>query len=153
MKSQGLPLNFIVLAALAILILILAAAFVMMGSKSIQRSMNPQTAHTNCRNICLDMQNYATTISYASGTGMSSMSDEYNGTWCAKQDIQGVGTVDCPGLGETCYVIFKDDIQKEINCPILGSTSSTTSCACESGYCNSYCTNSGTSCTSDSDCT
>ena len=41
MKSQGLPLNFIVLAALAILILILAAAFILMGGKSIQRTMSP----------------------------------------------------------------------------------------------------------------
>ena len=118
MKSQGLPLNFIVLAALAILILILAAAFVIMGGKSIQRTMSPQTARTNCKNICYDMQRAASALDYNSTT-MTSFNTTYGSRWCAPQDIQGEGNdLTCVSIGETCYVTFNNDVQKMMNCPI-----------------------------------
>ena len=119
MKSQGLPLNFIVLAALAILILILAAAFVIMGGRSMQRTMSPQAARTNCKNICYEMQRNASTMDYDSSTTMSTLNNVYGNRWCAPQDVQGIGNdKTCVDIGETCYVVFANDVQKMIDCPI-----------------------------------
>ena len=115
MKSQGLPLNFIVLAALAILILILAAAFIIMGGKSIQKSMSPQTARANCQQICYKMQSDASTKEYSSDSDISGL--DGHDAWCTGQDIEGLGTnVTCTAIGEHCYVTFSNSIQKEVTC-------------------------------------
>ena len=56
MKSQGLPINFIVLAAVAILILILIVGFVIGGGTAIERGITPGVARTNCDRWCSDLQ-------------------------------------------------------------------------------------------------
>ena len=129
MKSQGLPLNFIVIAALAILILILAAGFVIMGGKSIQKSFSPQQARSNCKTICYNLQRVASTKAYTETSGytdyqnlLSSLGGSgSNGesvltSYCVTQDIQGMGSVNCLDLGETCYVSFNNSVQKQIIC-------------------------------------
>jgi hypothetical protein len=129
MKSQGLPLNFIVLAALAILILILAAAFIIMGGKSVQKSMSPQTARANCQQICYNMQRMASKRSF-SRTSWSGKSDVISAlcsghdrscasvvnAWCTEQDIEGMGSKTCSQLGEVCYLEFNNSVQKKVIC-------------------------------------
>ena len=115
MKSQGLPLNFIVIAALAILILVLAAGFVIMGGKSIQKSFSPQQARSNCKTICYHMQMDASTHSYSDDNSVSGL-DGYT-AWCAGQDIEGMGkNINCPNVGEVCYVEFNNSVQKIVGC-------------------------------------
>ena len=131
MKSQGLPLNFIVLAALAILILILAAAFIIMGGKSIQKSMSPQTARANCQQICYNLQTLASTKRYSLASGatfnnVTLMNMLCNATdnecrskvtaWCTSQDIEGLGSKTCDELGEVCYLQFNNSVQKRVVC-------------------------------------
>ena len=56
MKAQGLPINFIVLAALAILILILAAAFAIGGFGTFKRALSPEAARQQCNTWCSEVQ-------------------------------------------------------------------------------------------------
>ena len=92
MKAQGLPINFVVIAALAILILILAAGFVIAGGTSVGAAMGPQQSRNTCSGFCTTMQNTA--------MGVYNPID-YNWTgskWCDSSfDVQGVGT------GKKCY--------------------------------------------------
>jgi len=124
-KAQGLPINFIVLAAIAILILILVVGFVIGGSSSFGRSISPTVARQNCESSCAKLQNIAaakdygtnpdvwTALGYASDKGASS-------TFCIKQEAQGgvAGGVNCThsSIGVSCFVTFADGIQKLVKC-------------------------------------
>ena len=111
MKGQGLPINFIVIAALAILILILAAGFVVAGGSSFGAAVSPASARANCQTICANLQNDAKQVDSATGL-------ESTGGFCVEQDIQGMGdNIKCPSLGEECYVTFSDFVQQRIECP------------------------------------
>lgn len=106
-KAQGLPINFIVIAALAILILILAAGFVIAGGSSIGGALGPQQAKTVCNNWCNELQTTAGNEEYP-----ATPAAYYNLTkFCGErtQDVQGVGTaLTCPALGVQCTVTFND---------------------------------------------
>ena len=106
-KAQGLPLNFIVLAAIAILILILVVGFVIGGGSSIGRTISPQVARQNCEDFCADMK--------AEASGLPSTSSVTKTLFCTTQEWQG-GTGDCPSIGVQCYVTYNDGIQKQVTC-------------------------------------
>ncbi|MDD5239200.1 MAG: hypothetical protein PHH61_01930 [Candidatus Nanoarchaeia archaeon] len=123
-KAQGLPINFIVLAAIAILILILAVGFVIGGGISFTSAISPATFSANCKQICANYQRTASTVDFAvSGdtvagqlTGTSGFSlllktDKY----CVSQDIQGGTSQSCASI-EPCFVIFKNSVQKQLKC-------------------------------------
>jgi len=113
MKAQGLPINFIVIAALAILILILVVGFVVAGGSSFTKAVSPAQARANCQTICSELQREASQKD--SSVGVSSLKSYSK--WCTGQDIKGMGTdITCPELGETCYVTFNDSIQKLVTC-------------------------------------
>ena len=122
MKSQGLPINFIVIAALAILILVLIAAFVIVFRGSLAGALTPEVARANCERACRSLQTAAGTRDYGTSTNASDILN--TGTYvapgwnayCAEQDIQNIGTVDCEGFGVQCYVTFADGVQKKIDC-------------------------------------
>ena len=66
MKSQGLPLNTIVLAALAVLVLLLVVGFTTGSLSKIFGGMGQQisktdidVARTTCKNLCLQLQQEA----------------------------------------------------------------------------------------------
>lgn len=68
MKAQGLPLNFIILGALALLVLVVAVAFFMTGTATMTTTMTQsqvqQACQTLCNQITRDIQgNYSLTAS------------------------------------------------------------------------------------------
>jgi len=59
MKSQGLPINFIVLAAVGIFVLILAIIFVISGGTSATAAMSPQQVRNSCNTACVGLVQWA----------------------------------------------------------------------------------------------
>lgn len=115
MKSQGLPINFIVIAALAILILILAAGFVIAGGSSFGSAVSPAAARANCKNVCAAIQREATQQN-SSYTWQITVPGKPEYAFCTTQDIKGQGNVTCLSMGEDCYVTFGDSVQRKITC-------------------------------------
>lgn len=119
MKSQGLPINFIVLAAVAILILILVVGFVVAGGGAFQRAVTPATARSQCETFCSRIQADAMTkdyhenlVSNFEAVGALRGHKEY----CTTQDVEGVGSLNCLDLGVTCYVTFSEGITRRMQC-------------------------------------
>ena len=52
MKAQGLPLNFIILGALALLVLVVAVAFFMSGTATLTSGMTQQQLSQKCTSLC-----------------------------------------------------------------------------------------------------
>ena len=125
MKAQGLPINFIVIAALAILILILAAGFVVAGGGSIQSSMGPQVFRTNCESTCSVLQRQASVLNYVNGDAdhlVGSTTTQY----CIPQALKGqTNEVSCYGYGVQCFVTFENGITKKLDCDLGTSGNST----------------------------
>jgi hypothetical protein len=127
MKAQGLPINFIVLAALAILILILAAGFVIGGGTSAAGAISPQTVKNNCQNACLSLQNGASTV--ATKPAPTWASPITGSTFCSSIQVSGVGAVNCgtPSVGVTCILTYQDGTNCKAGCtgavpPVLQCT-------------------------------
>lgn len=106
MRAQGLPINFIVLAALAILILILAAGFVIAGGSSIGGALGPQQVQNTCRGFCTTMQNDMSN----QVSGGTPVTTGYK--FCTSAfDVTGVGTKKtCNDMGIKCTVTFSDGV-------------------------------------------
>ena len=96
MKAQGLPINFIVIAALAILILVLAAGFVIAGSSSFSGAIGPETVKNTCQNYCSRLSAYTmNNVLSSSDLASSSAPTDY----CSKTFVVKGVTDD---TGETC---------------------------------------------------
>ena len=119
-KAQGLPLNFIVLAAIAVLILVLVVAFVVGGGGGLLGQLfqsgptAKETIVNNCRTDCNKLQVISSTTQYT----MSS--------YCSKTyaiDLDGNGKIDnlnkagndersfkCwnSNIGVDCTISFRD---------------------------------------------
>jgi len=111
MKAQGLPINFIVLAALAILILILAAGFVIGGGTSASGALSPQIVKNNCQNACVQLN------SWAAGTANKTVPT--GGTYCLNYTITGVSTpqkCDSASIGAPCVLTFQDGSNCKVGC-------------------------------------
>jgi hypothetical protein len=110
MKAQGLPINFIVLAALAILILILAAGFVIGGGTSAGAALSPAQAKNACDNGCLTLSRWTTTQNSPTSTAWPSGIPSPN--YCTlKVNLGGaVGNVNCnnSNVGSRCSVTWND---------------------------------------------
>jgi len=128
MKAQGLPINFIVIAALAILILILAAGFVVAGGSSFGRAVSPETMRSSCQTWCNDLESYTTNnvnTAPASGEAISGPTG-----YCSKNlAVKGIGSGTCGDLedklGVSCYVTFEDGSSCRVSC---NATTNTPTC-------------------------
>jgi len=116
MRAQGLPINFIVLAALAILILILAAGFIIGGGTSTGAALGPTQAKNACENSCKTLNNIGSTMPTSPGSSGAIS----NSTYCTlRQSVQGIGTnVTCSDarLGSSCNVMFQDGGSCGVKC-------------------------------------
>ena len=111
-RAQGLPLNFIVLAAIAILILILVVGFVIGGGTSISRTMSPAAARQYCESACADLKAQAS--GQTSVPGIMITGSDY----CKLLEYEGgqEGGADCEDLNVQCFVTYSDGIQKKATC-------------------------------------
>lgn len=119
-RAQGLPLEFIVLAAIAILILILVVGFVIGGGISFAGAVSPASFSANCKQICSNYQRDASTVGVKT-TGSGEVADGFSllaktDKYCISQDIQGGTSQSCSSI-EPCYVTFSDNVQKKLSCP------------------------------------
>ena len=108
MKSQGLPINFIVLAAVAILILILIVGFVIGGGTAFERGVSPGIARNNCNRWCYDLQVEASRI------GESSI--ETNSNFCTNTQIVDGEPTTCNALNIQCILTFQDGQSRYASC-------------------------------------
>ena len=117
MKAQGLPINFIVIAALAILILILAAGFVVAGGSSFSSAVGPETVKSKCQTYCNTLNMYTSNnIESSTSVAMWEQKD-----YCSKSfSVKGMGTGTCgtleTKLGTSCYVTFEDGTSCRVTC-------------------------------------
>ncbi len=117
MKAQGLPINFIVIAALAILILILAAGFVVAGGSSAGSALAPQQFRTSCEDACAKLQTKANTMEYTVGQDPDDLLGSVNSKYCISQALKGqTQEINCYDYGVQCYVTFANGIQKQLDC-------------------------------------
>lgn len=113
MKSQGLPINFIVLAAVAILILVLVVGFVIGGGTAFQRSISPGVATSNCNSWCSSMQQEALRAPLVAG--------EYdfndgNYAFCKNEQVVDGAEITCTDLGIRCLLTFPDGTSRYAVC-------------------------------------
>lgn len=108
MKSQGLPLNFIVLGALALLVLVVAVAFFIAGGATFGSAVSAQAAKTTCDNKCIEISRaeQSSAIS-SSATGIDAGDEEAKGYCLSKFFIQGQGEKFCDDIA-TCTVTYAD---------------------------------------------
>ncbi len=119
MKGQGLPISFVVLAAIAILILVLAVAFIVgiRGSAvtALTQSEVQQKCEAACNSLKLWAQKYSINSSYYySKTGPVS-SNGAKHAYCNSYTVKGMGTVTCDNI-TTCTVEDIDGIVHTVSC-------------------------------------
>ncbi|MDD5182250.1 MAG: hypothetical protein PHC66_03710, partial [Candidatus Nanoarchaeia archaeon] len=111
-KAAELPLNFIVIAAIAVIVLIIIVMFIFSGFRT--EAINSQTAANSCSVICFAKQRAA--VDETKAVGIATMDKNY----CAKQDIKGFSSpVDCTTLSP-CTLAFSDG-----DCAVKSSTAIT----------------------------
>lgn len=98
-KGAELPLNFIVIAAIAMLVLIVVAMFFFGGFKT--QALDSQTAANSCSAKCFAKQRIA--VDELKIDGIKTMDSSY----CAPQEIKGLGTTTCAGLSP-CTLTFSN---------------------------------------------
>ena len=110
MKAQGLPINFIVIAALAILILILVVGFVVAGGSSFTSAVAPEQATSTCNSFCVTAQRSAAGVYNSTEIQTWKSSAPTQQKFCtATFDIKGKGKgITCPQLVGSCIVTFGD---------------------------------------------
>lgn len=108
MKSQGLPLNFIVLGALALLVLVVAVAFFIAGGATFGSAVSAQSAKTTCDNKCAGISRAEqASATSSSSTGIVDGDAEAAGYCLSKFFIQGQGEKFCDDIA-TCTVTYAD---------------------------------------------
>ena len=113
MKSQGLPINFIVIAALAILVLILAAGFVISGGTSATSTLGPTQVRNTCQGYCNVLQQKASFCAPGDTTCFDPTTEKYCTT---RFNVQGyTEPVGCEEL-IPCVVTYNDGSTEKITC-------------------------------------
>ena len=108
-KAAELPMNFIVIAAIAILVLILVTMFFFGGFRT--QAIDSQTAANSCSAICFAKQRVAVDETKPSVVlGMD--------TYCTLREIKGFGTKTCSDL-TSCILTFSNGDCK-VNCTSAG---------------------------------
>ncbi len=115
MKAQGLPLNFIILGALALLVLVVAVAFFMSGTATLSTAVSQQQVQTTCNNLCNQInrevqKNYTLSATMCGEGDNSCLGDAVD---LAKKFVEttykvsGLGEVTCYNI-TSCEVTFRD---------------------------------------------
>ena len=112
MKSQGLSLSFIVIAALAVLVLVVVAMFFFRGFRT--EAVDVQTAINACSSKCL--------LETQIAKDATSPYSNSNSPFCSLvQSVKGVGDdLRCDKL-TSCDIVLGDGTQCRLSCS--GSTS------------------------------
>lgn len=116
MKAQGLPLNFIILGALALLVLVVAVAFFMSGTSSLTSGLTQQQLNQKCTSLC---GNIDALTRISSNTSSNCNDDTPQGCFTLRAAELATEYVtdsyEIPGLGEVtcedavpCQVRFAD---------------------------------------------
>jgi hypothetical protein len=114
-KAQGLPINFIVLAALAILIMVLGAGFVIAGGSSVAGSIGPQVARNTCQGYCSQAQSLASQdLTSPDNATLWAINTKF----CTiEQTVQGYNAPQgCTAIGVNCILTFGDGSSQQIKC-------------------------------------
>jgi hypothetical protein len=128
-KAQGLPINFIVLAAVGIFVLILAIMFVLGGGTSASTAISPQQARATCNSQCAGIQSWALGQPIKVAFNGNFVDNNAAGTpdaptdFCKGRNVAGIsGTVGCDAaaLGATCVVSFQDGLSCNVGCVSTG---------------------------------
>ena len=127
MKAQGLPLNFVILGALALLVLVVAVAFFMSGTATLSTAVSQQQVQTTCNNLCNQInrevqKNYTLSATMCNSTSNACLGG--NALNLAKKFVET--TYKVTGLGEvTCYNITSCEVtfRDATNCLITPTTS------------------------------
>jgi len=106
-KAAELPLNFIVIAAIAVLVLILVSMFFLGGFQT--QAVDSQTIANSCSAICFAKQRMAVDETKPVGTVILGMEN-----YCTLRDIKGMDSKTCADL-TSCTISFSDGDCK-VNC-------------------------------------
>lgn len=124
-KAQGLPLEFIVLAAIAILILVIVVVIVIGGGTSVTKSVSPVVLRQNCETACSKLQQIAAGKQWINAQGVANTdvwtamglgTTKATNLFCIKQEYEGgpAGGSNCIDIQIQCYLTFADGVQKQI---------------------------------------
>ena len=113
MRAQGLPINFIVIAALAILILILAAGFVVAGGGATQRALSPQAAKSSCDSWCGQLQQLVISDPSIDGADDTEVTDS---KFCNNTQILDGVAKTCTDINAQCLLTFADGSSAYAEC-------------------------------------
>ncbi|HDQ59993.1 MAG TPA: hypothetical protein ENN30_02255 [Candidatus Woesearchaeota archaeon] len=111
-KAQGLPINFIILIALAVLVLVLVGMFFFGGFTSGSSSVGTQAAINNCNSRCLTDSQKAVGMSLdEANAALTSKSFKF----CHYLEVDMIGHVACEDV-TSCDVTLKDGSRFSIVC-------------------------------------
>ena len=119
MEAQGLSIRFIVLLAIGILVLILIALFVFMGTNPGKNVVSRQNALNTCKELCVEDENM---IMNRQGTpGVIDAPLGYKPRFCGPRfNIKGIGNdVTCDQL-YSCVLQDADGDTCTLNCTVTG---------------------------------
>ena len=111
-KAQDLPMQFIVIAAIAILVLILIVMFVIGGFRT--EAVDSQTAANICASKCFTKQRASVSETKPTGT--------FSWDYCAVQNIKGIKETNCTALSP-CTLPYSDG-----DCKVQCTGDGTASC-------------------------
>ena len=112
-RAAELPMNFIVIAAIAVIVLILIIMLLLGGLRT--DAISSQTAANSCAAKCFTKQRVA--IDETRLVGMTTMDAGY----CTKQDISGIGKDKTCADISPCTLQFSD-VTCKVSCPAAGIT-------------------------------
>ena len=129
MKAQGLSIRFIVLLVIGILVLVLIALFILMGTGPGKNVVSRQNALNTCKELCVEDENL---IMSRQGTyGVVDAPTGYKPRFCnVRFNIKGMGNgITCDKL-YTCNLQDADGDVCNLNCtvPDCGCADSDISC-------------------------
>jgi hypothetical protein len=108
-KAAELPMNFIVIAAIAVIVLILIIMLLMGGIRT--EAINSQTAANACGSKCFAKARVSVTEPpMTSGQAILGMDD-----YCTKQDIKGIGTKTCADISP-CTLTLSSGPDCKVKC-------------------------------------
>ena len=111
MKSQGLPINFIILITIAVVVLLAVMLFFTMGFRT--EAVGIQTAINTCESRCLSEVRYVN-ANIATKQGYTNANSQFCGI---TQVVEGYGEagVRCDIL-TGCEVVFRDSSRCMLEC-------------------------------------
>ena len=110
MKGQGLPISFVVLAAIAILILVLAVAFIVGIRGSAVTALTQSEVQQKCEAACNSLKLWAQNKDLSKKTSYGSRH-----AFCNTYNVKGIGPVTCVNI-TTCTVEDVNGVVYTVTC-------------------------------------